>query len=84
MKNAENSSETRNGCLSCLIRLGNHFSPNWKQVFQKLDFFRKTSHSAENPKESDVPAKHVVSGKSLGASISNWKKVAKCRKNNRL
>ena len=33
MKSSENSFDTPKGCLSCSIRLGNHFSPTEKKTF---------------------------------------------------
>ena len=39
-KSSENSFETPKGCLSCSIRLENHFFPNWKQ---KTFFLKKKS-----------------------------------------
>ena len=67
MESLENSFETPKGCLSCSIRLGNHFFPNWKQkTFFGLKnsdfFFRKMLHSAQNPKSSML-AKRFVSSK---------------------
>ena len=49
MKCFENSFETRKGCLSCSIRVGNHFC--WKIFWKNRIFFLwKMSHSAENPR----------------------------------
>ena len=36
MKSSENSFETPKVCLSCSIRLGNYFFPNWKQKKKHL------------------------------------------------
>ena len=61
LKSSENSFETPKGCLSCSIRLGNHFYPTGKNFF-----FRKMSHSAENPRQSSILAKRFVSSKRRG------------------
>ena len=89
MKISENNFETPKGCLSCSIRLGNHFFPNWEQKKLRISFSRKMSHSAEKCKKGDPlgfinihsVAKYQKTRRGLFGDTKKFsKKVPQCQK----